>query len=315
MLMGMRNKYVKLTEWMSMPHAEPLRVTFAQLDALVGGLPPSALRDRNWWGNTLGNSQSAAWLKAGWLVQSVELRTAHATFVRGAHRPRSDAGLRPARTGAPRTTWARDPILHGATALDDLVVRAGWSSVEAVVAANTVFLHPDTVAQAGSGAVFPVVRDPTRRGQLGELPDGRKVLFDDNATPTDVFLWAANRIKGPDVQFNHVWSRSKDPDSYTALWNLCCTPAFLAKTSDSHPGVVSMLRYRSYDLYGVLPEGVGGPLRPGHYGELTWAAMPPTVDDLEAVFRARMRSAPLRRASVVARTIGWVFSDGPDIAL
>jgi len=306
------NKYRSLVQWLSEPHPDRLRVGFAQLDYVIGGLPPSAKRDRSWWGNTPGNSQSAAWLEAGWLVEAVDLNAGHVVFVRGVHRPRSDAGLRPARTGAPRTTWAREPIHDGAAALDELVASAGWPSVEAVVAANTVFLHPDTVAQAGSGAVFPVVRDPTRRGQFGELPDGRKVLFDDNATPTDVFLWAANRIKGRDVQFNHVWSRPNDPDSYTALWNLCCTPAFLAKTSDSHPGVVAMLRYRSYDLYGVLPKGVGDPQRPDGYDELTWAPMPPSVDELEAVFRARMRSAPLRRASVVARTIGWTFSTGPD---
>ena len=35
--------------------------------------------------------------------------------------------------------------------------------------------------------------------------------------------------QGPDVQFNHVWSVSRDPDAYTALWHLCATPAFLAK--------------------------------------------------------------------------------------
>ena len=311
----MANKYLPLIQWLSGPHSEPLQVAFAQLDALIDGLPPSARRDRTWWANTLGHPHSAAWLEGGWVVHAVDLNAGRVTFMRGAHQPRGDVGGRRTAPAGLRATGGREPILDGAIALDELVVRAGWSSVEAVVAANTVFLHPDTVAQAGSGAVFPVVRDPTRRGQFGELADGRKVLFDDNATPTDVFLWAANRIKGPDLQFNHVWSRPNDPDSYTALWNLCCTPAFLAKTSDSHPGVVAMLRYRSYDLYGRLPAGVGDPPRPDRYEELTWAAMPPSVDDLEAVFRARMRSAPLRRASVVARTIGWVFSMGPDLQL
>jgi hypothetical protein len=228
------------------------------------------------------------------------------------HRPRSTGEERVEPTGAPRRSWGREAILDGAKALDDLVARSGWPSVEAVVAANTVFLPPDTVAQAGVGAMFPIVRDQMRRGQLGELADGRKVLFDDNATPTDAFLWAANRIKGRDVQFNHVWSRPSDPDSYTALWNVCCTPAFLAKTSDSHPGVVSMLRYRSFELYGAVPAGVGDPQRPDGYEELTWAAMPPSIEDLEGVFRSRMRSAILRRASVAAREIGWAFSAGPD---
>jgi hypothetical protein len=62
-------------------------------------------------------------------------------------------------------------------------------------------------------------------------------MLDDNASPTDAFLWSAGIAKGPDVQFNNLWSLSRDPDSYTALWNICATPAFLAKTTDgsNHP--------------------------------------------------------------------------------
>lgn len=116
-------------------------------------------------------------------------------------------------------------------------------------------------------AVFPVVRDQVRKGQLAELPDGLRVLYDDNSTPTDVFLWAADRIKGPDVQFDHVWNRSTDPECYTALWNLCCTPAFLAKTSDTL--VVAALQYRAYNLYRALPKGVEPPIVPT--GMKTWS--------------------------------------------
>lgn len=45
-----------------------------------------------------------------------------------------------------------------------------------------------------------------RRGQFDTLSDGRKVLLDDNTTPTLTFLWAAVRTKGQDVQYNHVWT-------------------------------------------------------------------------------------------------------------
>ncbi len=106
-----------------------------------------------------------------------------------------------------------------------------------------------------------------RRGQLGNLPDGRPVLFDDNTTPTWTFLWAAGRNKGPDVQYNHVWTDSQNPTLYTALWNLCATPAVLAKTTDgqNHPEVRRALQYRAYHLYGAHPAGgqppeVQGPL-------------------------------------------------------
>jgi hypothetical protein len=56
------NKYLPLVQWLSQTHDDPLLITFEQLDHLLGGLPPSAKRDRTWWSNTPKNSQSAAWL-------------------------------------------------------------------------------------------------------------------------------------------------------------------------------------------------------------------------------------------------------------
>jgi hypothetical protein len=294
----MAKKYDSFSRWLRDLDAAEITTTFAEIDVLVNSLPPSARADRTWWGNSARNSQAAAWIAAGWIVESVDIATETVRFRRGEPAVRG-------RTG-------RDAILDGSAALDQFVRRAGWSSVESAVAAHTIFLHPRTVAQTKGRAIFPVVRDPQRRGQLGHLDDGRNVLFDDNATPTDVFLWAADRVKGPDVQFNHVWSRPTDPEMYTALWNLCCTPAFLAKTSDTHPGVTSTLRYRSFELYGVVPPKEPMPVEPHDYSTLLWAAMPPPVDDLERLFRARMRAAPSRRGVLAARSIGWVFSSGPD---
>lgn len=100
------------------------------------------------------------------------------------------------------------------------------------------------------------------------------MLFDDNASPTDAFLWAANQIKGADVQFNHVWTCASDPDAYTALWNLRCTPAFLAKATDSDRSVQAVLRYRSWELYGGRPVGTAEPARPSGYLTLTWHPSP-----------------------------------------
>jgi hypothetical protein len=195
------------------------------------------------------------------------------------------------------------------------VLRAGWTSVTHAVAAYTIFLDPATVALTGGRAVFPVVRDPARRGQFGRLADGRAVLFDDNTTPTDKFLWAAQRTRGRDVQFNHVWSAPSNPDTYTALWNLCCTPAFLAKTTDTHPQVVAALRYRASQLFGCVPDGEPPPVTPARFDDLRWAVAPLPVTDLEIVFRQRMRAAPNRRATLVAARLAWLYSDGPDSTL
>jgi hypothetical protein len=45
------------------------------------------------------------------------------------------------------------------------------------------------------------------------------------------------------VQTNHVWGDPKNPETYAALWNLCITPAFLAKCTDGrhHPEVHAAL--------------------------------------------------------------------------
>jgi hypothetical protein len=191
-------------------------------------------------------------------------------------------------------------VLEDAKALNSILKRAGYESTLAAVAEHTVFLDPRTVVQAGGSAIFPVVRDMVYRGTFDTMPDGRRVLRDDNTTPTFTFLCAASRSKGIDVQYNHVWSGSKDPDLYTALWNICATPAFLAKTTDgqNHPEVQAALRYRAYDLYGAHPRGQSPPERPEGFGHLKWAAMPEPVSELEKAFRKRLSAAPLSRPSV-----------------
>ncbi len=225
-------------------------------------------------------------------------------------------GLERARSSS--VSRAELAILDGVKELAAVLRETRYLSVAAAVAKHTVFLHPDTVAQTHGAALFPVVRDMARRGLLDVLPDGRRVLLDDNTSPTLAFLWAAGRKKGPDVQFNHVWDRSRDPDAYTALWNLCATPAFLAKTTDgsNHPEVTKALRYHSYRLYGYLPAGLAVPTPPDGYDDLVWAPHPEPVFGLATVIRDRLRQSPKSRPSIACREIGWLFSDGrPDQAL
>jgi hypothetical protein len=202
------------------------------------------------------------------------------------------------------------PILNGVQQLEALVKRAGYSSVVAAVAEHTVFLEPSVVGQTRGQALFPVIRDMFRRGQIETQVGGRRLLLDDNTSPTLAFLWAARARKGPDVQFNHVWIAADDVSAYTALWNLCATPAFLAKTTDgvNHPEVTGALRYRAYDLYGFVPAGAPIPERPQDYDSLQWAGHPPAITSLETELRARLGNAPKSRPAIAAREIGWLFS-------
>lgn len=58
---------------------------FSEVDAIVGGLPPSARRIRQWWAND-SKVEARAWRAAGWHVDSggVDLNAGTVTFARGA---------------------------------------------------------------------------------------------------------------------------------------------------------------------------------------------------------------------------------------
>ncbi len=82
--------------------------------------------------------------------------------------------------------------MDGIEALSSMVARAGFQSVAAAVAAHTLFLHPETVAQTNGKPLFRTVRDPGQRGSFGTLPDGAEIMFDDNTTPTLAFCGRPN---------------------------------------------------------------------------------------------------------------------------
>jgi hypothetical protein len=74
------SKYDPLREWLTRaPH--PAEVSFGLLSQLVGGLPPSAYRRREWWANNMnGHVQARAWLEAGRRVSSVDLPNEKVVF-------------------------------------------------------------------------------------------------------------------------------------------------------------------------------------------------------------------------------------------
>jgi hypothetical protein len=62
----------------------PLTLTFAELDALIGGLPASAREHPSWWGNTVNESHvhANAWVASGWLAHA-DLQNEVVRFVKG----------------------------------------------------------------------------------------------------------------------------------------------------------------------------------------------------------------------------------------
>ncbi len=308
---GFMSKYDPLRNFLeTQPSEIEVKLELDEIANMVGGLPSSAADHREWWANTRSShSHSLAWLDTGRVVSSV-VKGESVIFspVMGLEAPgRSEKTT--SRLGRPRI---KNSILNGVVALEDVLKRAGYPSILHAVAAHTVFLDPLTVSQTNGKALFPIVRDPRRRGEI-DFQCG--VMYDDNNGPTLTFLWAAQQKTGQDVQFNHVWGDAKNPDLYTALWNMCVTPAFLAKTTDgsNHPDVTDALKCRSFELFGNAPSGFDFPKPPSGYDDLQWQVSPPPVDDLETAFRIRLGRSPKSGPARTARELGWLFSNGvPD---
>ena len=151
----------------------------------------------------------------------------------------------------------------GLDALEQLVRQSEWGSVEQAVASLAVFASPAVIAEIGHGPVFRSIRGQPR----GAIENERRIMRDDNFTPTKAFQWATG-FSGREVQYNHLYGRADDQERYTAVANICVTPIFLAKLTDKH--CASILRYRAYDSYGYEPDGALE-MPPG-YRDLDWAA-------------------------------------------
>ena len=78
------SKYSPLRDYLASRPATRAAVTlsFRDIDALVGGLPPSARTLRTWWGNS-SHVQALQWREAGWHVEVVNIKDEQVRFERG----------------------------------------------------------------------------------------------------------------------------------------------------------------------------------------------------------------------------------------
>ncbi len=78
-------KYEPIHNWLIKQAGPEIRVTFAEIEALIhAGLPRSARQYDEWWkGRTQeGSRHSGAWLGAGWYVAKVDRDCEKVTFRR-----------------------------------------------------------------------------------------------------------------------------------------------------------------------------------------------------------------------------------------
>jgi hypothetical protein len=76
-------KYDALRVYLASRPVDEERMTFGEVERLIGRLPDSAREHRAWWGNDDYKSQSIAWRDAGWHVESVDQRAGTVVFARG----------------------------------------------------------------------------------------------------------------------------------------------------------------------------------------------------------------------------------------
>lgn len=78
------SKYDPLREALLSTRGQKVHMSFDEIAALVGGLPESAYRYGVWWDNGSADRhvQARSWLRAGWLVDNVDLNAHTATFIR-----------------------------------------------------------------------------------------------------------------------------------------------------------------------------------------------------------------------------------------
>lgn len=76
-------KYRRLAEKFENADGNPIRLTFAQIEEIIGfSLPESARQHRAYWANTTTHSISSCWMSAGYKVVDANLTGGYIIFER-----------------------------------------------------------------------------------------------------------------------------------------------------------------------------------------------------------------------------------------
>jgi hypothetical protein len=202
-----------------------------------------------------------------------------------------------------------DFAYDGEAAIELLLNNSIYGSVEQAIASLAIFTHPNTVKQTANKALFRI-----RRYKAGEkrkeIVTSERVILCDNYSPTSAFLWANNLRKGDlkEIQYNHIYQKSYEPEYYTSLANICVTPAFLGKLTDKNTKVKELLKYRVWIEYGFLPAGEPTPQKPLNYDSLTWAKYLPECSDLKKCILEKIDRMPNSRITLSIQNFGWIFT-------
>ena len=195
--------------------------------------------------------------------------------------------------------------MDGNKILTEILEKSEYGSKEQAIASLSYFTHPDTIHVLNNRNIFKIVRNPAKRGEMTT-----ESMFDDNRCAHDIFCWANNlqRKSFKDVQFNHIYSDPKSIEKYTCLSNIILTPAFLAKLTDTDRGVISLLEYRAFEIYGYNPDNKAF-VKPDNYDKIKWREFLPKQESVLNNFENKIKTCQKNRAVMSIKHFGWVFND------
>ncbi len=134
----MAGKYRSLSDYLRVAAHRGHRHTdlsFDEVAALIGGLPPSAFRSCQWWANG-GSTQATAWRDAGFHVEQVNFERQRVRFEIGVRGGAGQARRRAVSMATDRhsaTSSGRQPTLEPVGEPVDVRVRVRWSDAGTVL--------------------------------------------------------------------------------------------------------------------------------------------------------------------------------------
>lgn len=164
--------------------------------------------------------------------------------------------------------------LHGNDELNS-AMQGLWKEVAQVIAKTAIWapvaIHNNCEKENGSYAKDPRIIRRTGTQKRGWY-NNNSVYYDCNHYPNKQMkdmAYDSYRVELKDYHTCHVWRNScKDGDNYTCYANLVLLPSALSSMSDYSTYIISVLKYRSYDLYKWLPDGEPIPEKPDGYPEM-----------------------------------------------
>lgn len=139
-----------------------------------------------------------------------------------------------------------------------------------LVARTSIWVPKENVKP---GPIYPKVRRGPKEDKGREI---NGVRIDDNTYPNVAIKKTISKdVKFEDFEVCHIWPGTTYDERYhTLLQNLVMLPRALAALSDHMEEVISVLKYRAWELYGWHPAGTQTPQKPMFYPTSWGAAVP-----------------------------------------